>query len=73
MTAKMKLEDKSKTVISAVCCCIAGIGLYLFLRNGMTDYMFFRAAFAFLDGFGHAVKGFVFFIAYLRQDLVRLL
>ena len=49
MTAKMKLGDKSKTVISAVCCCIAGIGLYLFLRNGMADYMFFRAAFAFLD------------------------
>jgi len=30
-------------------CCIAGIGLWLFLRNGMTDYLFFRVPFAFLD------------------------
>ena len=49
MTAGMKLEDRKKTLVSAAFCCIAGIGLWLFLRNGMTDYLFFRVPFAFLD------------------------
>ena len=49
MTAKMKIENKQKILLSAVFCCIAGTGLFLFLRNRMTDYMFFRSAFAFLD------------------------
>jgi hypothetical protein len=49
MTAKMKLEGKIRIVLSAFFCCIAGLGLILFLRNGWMDYMFFRAAFAFLD------------------------
>lgn len=49
MTAKMKIEGKTRTAVAALFCCIAGIGLFLFLRNGWFDYMFFRAAFAFLD------------------------
>ncbi len=49
MTAKMKIEGRKKTLVSAVFCCIAGIGLWLFLRNNMTDYLFFRVPFAFLD------------------------
>ena len=49
MTARMKLEDRKKKLISALFCCIAGIGLWLFLRNGMTDYLFFCVPFAFLD------------------------
>ena len=49
MTAKMKIEGRKKTLVSAVFWCIAGIGLWLFLRNNMTDYLFFRVPFAFLD------------------------
>ena len=49
MTAPMKLEGKTKTAITAVFCIFAGIGLFLFLRSGWTDYIFFRSAFAFLD------------------------
>ena len=49
MTAKMKIEGKTRTAINALFCCLAGTGLFLFLRNGWFDYMFFRAAFAFLD------------------------
>lgn len=49
MTAKMTIEGKTRTAISLLFCCLAGIGLFLFLRNGWFDYMFFRAAFAFLD------------------------
>ena len=49
MTAKMKLEGRKKTLVSAVFCCVAGTGLWFFLRNGMTDYLLFRVPFAFLD------------------------
>ena len=49
MTARVKLEGSKKTLVSAAFCCIAGIGLWLFLRNNMTDYLFFRVPFAFLD------------------------
>ena len=49
MTARMKLEGKTKTIVSAAFCCIAGIGLWLFLRSNMADYLFFRVPFAFLD------------------------
>ncbi len=49
MTARMKIEGKAGTAITTVFCGLAGIGLFLFLRNGWADYMFFRAAFAFLD------------------------
>lgn len=49
MTAKMKIEGKMRTAIASIFFCIAGLGLSLFLRNGWFDYMFFRAAFAFLD------------------------
>ena len=49
MTVKMKIEGKTRAAIGALFCCLAGIGLFLFLRNGWADYMFFRAAFAFLD------------------------
>ncbi len=49
MASGMKLTDRKKAVISAVCCCAAGIGLFLFLRNGIPDYLLFKAPFAFLD------------------------
>lgn len=49
MTAGLKLKNKTKTVLACVFSCIGGIGLYLFLRSGMPDYLFFRVPFAFLD------------------------
>ncbi|MBQ4304890.1 MAG: SUMF1/EgtB/PvdO family nonheme iron enzyme, partial [Lachnospiraceae bacterium] len=49
MTARLKLTDKIKTVLSPVFSLLAGIGLFLFLHTGMPDYLFFRVAFAFLD------------------------
>ena len=47
--ARLKLTNKVKTIFSAIFCCIAGIGLFLFLRSGMMDYLFFNVPFAFLD------------------------
>ena len=49
MTAKMKIERITKTVISAAFYMAAGVGLVLFLRSGWLNYMIFRSAFAFLD------------------------
>ena len=49
MTGGLRLKDKTKAVFACVFTCIGGIGLYLFLRNGLPDYLFFRVPFAFLD------------------------
>ena len=49
MTAGMTLSGRIRTALTALCCALAGIGLFLFIRGRMADYMFFRAAFAFLD------------------------
>ena len=59
MTARIRISDKAKLLISIAFCAISGYGFYLFLKAGMMDYLFFRAAFAFLD-YGKAA-GFVFF------------
>ena len=49
MAAKLKLSERMKMFFSAVLFCAAGFGLFLFIRNGMTDYLLFREQFAFLD------------------------
>ena len=49
ITAKIKMPGKLKTLLGIIFCALAGTGLFLFLRSGMTQYMFFRSAFAFFD------------------------
>ena len=49
MTSGLKLKDKTKAVFACVFTFIGGSGLWLFLRNGMPNYLFFRVPFAFLD------------------------
>lgn len=49
MIGKMKLSKKLSTALTVVWAAAAGYGLFLFLRSGMSDYMFFRVPFAFLD------------------------
>ncbi len=49
MAAGLKLNDKTKTLLVCAFACIGGIGLWLFLRSGIADYLFFRVPFAFLD------------------------
>ena len=49
MTAGLKLKDRKKTILACIFTYISGIGLWLFLRNSMPDYLFFRVPFAFLD------------------------
>ena len=45
----MKLTARTRRVITVLFGCLGVMGLVLFLRRGWADYMFFRAAFAFLD------------------------
>ena len=49
ITAGLKLKDRTRAIQACIFTCIGGIGLWLFLRNGMPNYLFFRVPFAFLD------------------------
>ena len=49
MAGSLKMKSSTKTILSIIFTCIGGTGLWLFLRNGMQDYLFFRVPFAFLD------------------------
>ena len=49
MMAGLKGKGREKTILTALFSCLGGIGLWLFLRSGMTDYLLFRVPFAFLD------------------------
>lgn len=47
MTAK--LADKAKIIFTAISAVISSMGLWLFLKNGIINYIFFKTHFAFLD------------------------
>ena len=49
MIAKIKMNDKARIAVTSLFAGIAGIGLWLFLKNNMPDYLFFKVPFAFLD------------------------
>ena len=49
MAASLKLRKKATIILTVVFTCAGGLGLWLFIRNGMPDYLFFRVPFAFLD------------------------
>ena len=49
MFAGLHLKKTAKTVLTAFFIGIGGIGLGLFLKSGIPDYLFFRTPFAFLD------------------------
>ena len=49
MLQKLKLKERTRRILSVVCTCVAGVGLWLFFKNGMPNYLFFRVPFAFLD------------------------
>ncbi len=49
MKAGFKWNGKIKTAVAAAFAVISGIGFWLFVRNSIPDYIFFRTPFAFLD------------------------
>ena len=49
MLTKLKLKDGARRALDVACAVVAGAGLWLFFKNGMPNYLFFRVPFAFLD------------------------
>ena len=49
MLAKLKMKDRTRRAFDVACAVVAGVGLWLFFKSGMPNYLFFRVPFAFLD------------------------
>ena len=49
MAAGLKMEARTKAVLTGLFTVIGGVGLRLFLRGGIPNYLFFRVPFALLD------------------------
>ncbi len=49
MAAGLRLKNRTKIVLTGIFACAGGIGLWLFFRNNIPAYLFFRVPFAFLD------------------------
>ena len=79
LTAGWKLIGRTKAIIAAVFAVIAGAGLWLFVRNGIPDYIFFQTPFAFFDYEKAAVLVFfenlsiLIFFAFLGTQIAALI
>ena len=77
ITAKVKPNKAVKIVCTVLFAALAGVGLWLFLKNGIPDYIFFKTHFAFLDYDKAALLVFLenlaieFFFAFLGANVVR--
>lgn len=49
MTAGIRWNGKIKNAVAAVFAVASDVGFWLFVKNGIPDYIFFRTPFAFLD------------------------
>ena len=76
ITAKVKPNKAVKIICTVLFTAIAGVGLWLFIKNGIPDYIFFKTHFAFLDYDKAAVLVFLenlaieFFFAFLGANVV---
>ena len=74
-----KLPDKKRKALSAVFCAVGATGLFFFIKNGIYNYLFFRAAFAFFDYEKAAVFVFaeniliLLFFAFIGMQACRIL
>ena len=79
MTAKIRPGKAGKTILTAIFTVLAGIGLYLFIRNGIPGYIVFRSHFAFFDYDKAPVLVFLenlaieFFFVFVGANIVRFL
>lgn len=77
ITAKVKPNKTVKIISTAAFTVLAGIGLWLFFKNGIPDYIFFKSHFAFLNHDKSAVLVFLenlmieFFFAFVGANVVR--
>ena len=49
MASGLRLNKKAKVALTAVFAAVAAAGFWLFIKNGIPDYIFFRTPFAFFD------------------------
>ncbi len=79
VTAQVKPGKWVKIALTCAFACAAGVGLGLFLRNGIPDYLFFRTPFAFFDFNKSGTAVFLenlaelFFFAFAGANAVRLI
>ncbi len=77
VTAKLKPDKSVRIVCAAAFTVLAGAGLWLFIRNGIPDYILFKTHFAFLDYDKAAALVFLenlaieFFFSFLGANAVR--
>ncbi|MBQ6019812.1 MAG: DUF4405 domain-containing protein [Clostridia bacterium] len=77
ITAKVRPKIAVKIVCTAAFTALAGVGLWLFIKNGIPGYLFFRTHFAFFD-YGKAAAliflenlAEMFFFVFLGANAVR--
>ena len=79
MTANVKPGKAWKAILSLIFTILAGIGLWLFIRNGIPGYVSFRTHFAFFDYDKAAALVFLenlaieFFFVFVGANIVRLI
>ena len=79
MTAKLKPNKTTGIIVTAIFTVIAGIGLWLFIRNGIPAYISFQTHFAFFDYDKSAILVFaenmaeLFFFAFIGANAVRII
>lgn len=79
MTAKIKPGKAAKIICTVIFIFIAGTGLWLFIKNGIPDYLFFRTHFVFFDYSKPAILVFLkniateFFFVFLGANTVRII
>lgn len=79
LTVKIKSSKVGKNVFTAVFTIIAGVGLWLFIKNGIPGYITFRTHFAFLDYDKMPVLVFIenlaemFFFVFIGANAVHIL
>ena len=65
MTAGLQWGRGVKALLTALWVGIAGVGFWLFVKNGIQDYLFFRTPFAFFDESKSALRVFAEYLAML--------
>lgn len=70
MTARLRRSKGAAVALAAAGAAIAGVGLWLFVRNGIPDYIFFRTPFAFFEDGKSAVRVFAENLAILAAFAV---
>lgn len=79
MTAKVKPGKSARVILTGLFTVVAGIGLWLFIKNGIPGYITFRMHFAYFDYDKAAALVFLenlaieFFFVFVGANIVRLI